>query len=199
MKTQRQALISWFTHSVCLSVCRWYAVEGVSLISRSVASSLEKLDTKALPLSLMTASGSPWCLQTCSRKRCATPVESTVVTVGMAWMRLDSLSTTTRMALYPLDSDSSLMVSTEITSQQQVGIQFGVSFCVRRTCSGCRHRTLPHSWQHSRRCLATSNCRRPAPVSSTTLGGQSSWSHGGHGQCHGGAGGLLGHTRIPCT
>ena len=39
-------------------------------MSRSVASSLEKLDMKALPLSLMTASGSPWCLQTCLRKRC---------------------------------------------------------------------------------------------------------------------------------
>src|SRR5258708_2184907 len=83
---------------------------------------------KVLPLSLMTASGSPWCLQRCSRKRHATPAESTMVTVGMAWMRLDSLSTATRMVLYPLDSSSSLMVSTEITSQQWVGIQFGVSF-----------------------------------------------------------------------
>src|SRR5258707_14796039 len=90
---------------------------------------------KVLPLTLMTASGSLWCLQTCSRKRCATPAESTVVTVGMAWMRLGSLSTTTRMALYPLDSGSSLMVSTEITSQQRVGILFGVSFptfCIRK-------------------------------------------------------------------
>src|SRR5258708_19389032 len=68
------------------------------------------------------------CLQTYSRKRHATPVESTVVTVGMAWMHLDSLSTATRMALYPLDSSSSPMVSTEITSQWQVGIWFGVSF-----------------------------------------------------------------------
>src|SRR5260221_14261163 len=102
---------------------------------RSAASSLEKLDTKVLPLSLMTASGSLWCLQTCSRKRCATPVESTVVTVGMAWMCLDSLSTATRMALYPLDSSSSPMVSKEITSQQRFGIQFGVSFptfCIRK-------------------------------------------------------------------
>src|SRR5260370_41456305 len=120
--------MSWFTHSICPSICGWYAVEGVSRISRSVASSLEKLDTKALPLSLMTASRSLWCLQTCSRKRHATPAESTVVTVGMPWMCLDSLSTATRMALYPLDSSSSLMVSTEITSQWQVGIQFGVSF-----------------------------------------------------------------------
>src|SRR6266446_4202867 len=117
-----------FTHSICLSICRWYAVEGVSQISRSAANSLEKLDTKALPLSLMTASRSPWCLQTCSRKRHATPAESTMVMVGTAWMRLDSLSTATRMALYPLDSSSSLMVSTEITSQQWVGIWFGVSF-----------------------------------------------------------------------
>src|SRR5258708_12808852 len=68
-----------------------------------------------------------------------------------------------------------------------------------RTCSSCRHCTLPCSWQHSRRCPATSNCGRPAPVSSTTLGGQSSQSHGGHGQCHGRAGGLLGHTHVPCT
>src|SRR5260221_7401286 len=83
---------------------------------------------KVLPLSLMTASRSPWCLQICSRKRCATPVESTVVTVGMTWMCLDSLSTTTRMALYPLDSGSSLMVSTEITSQWRVGVRVGVSF-----------------------------------------------------------------------
>src|SRR5258708_6561917 len=120
--------MSWCTHSVCLSVCGWYAVEGVSQISRSVANSLEKLDTKALPLSLMMASGSLWCLQTCSRKRCATPAESTVVMVGMAWMHLDSLSTATRMVLYPLDSSSSPMVSTEITSQWRVGIRFGVSF-----------------------------------------------------------------------
>src|SRR5258708_10890975 len=154
-------------------------MEGVSQISRSAASSLEKLDTKVLPLSLMMASRSLWCLQTCSRKRHATPAESTVVMVGMAWMHLDSLSTTTRMVLYPLDSGSSPMVSTEISS--------------------CRHRTLPHSRQHSRRCLATSNCGRPAPVSSTALGGQSSQSHGGCGQCCGGAGGLLGHTHIPCT
>src|SRR5258707_2892399 len=97
-------------------------------MSRSAASSLEKLDMKALPLSLMMASGSPWCLQTCSRKRHATPAESTVVMVGMAWMCLDSLSTATRMVLYPLDSGSSLMVSMEITSQHQVGIWFGVSF-----------------------------------------------------------------------
>src|SRR5258705_11662289 len=90
---------------------------------------------KALPLSLMTASRSLWCLQTCSRKRRATPVESTMVMVGMAWMHLDSLSTTTRVGLYPLDSGSSPMVSTEITSQWQLGIQFGVSFptfCIRK-------------------------------------------------------------------
>src|SRR6266436_8301394 len=103
--------------SVCLSICGWYAVEGVSRISRSAANSLEKLDMKVLPLSLMMASRSPWCLQTCSRKRCATPAESTMVMVGTAWMHLDSLSTATRMVLYPLalDSSSSLMVSTEIT------------------------------------------------------------------------------------
>src|SRR5258705_8689603 len=107
-----------------LSICLWVVCGGGG-----------ELDMKALPLSLMTASRSPWCLQTCSRKRCATPVESTVVMVGMAWMHLDSLSTTTRMALYPLDSGSSLMVPTEITSQWQVGIQFGVSFptfCIRK-------------------------------------------------------------------
>src|SRR5258708_21927638 len=97
-------------------------------MSRSADSSLEKLDTKALPLSLMTASGSLWCLQTCSRKKHATPAELTVVTVGIAWMHLDSLSTTTRMALYPLDSSSSPMVSMEITSQQWLGIWFGISF-----------------------------------------------------------------------
>src|SRR5258707_14585637 len=97
-------------------------------MSRSAASSLEKLDMKVLPLSLMTASRSLWCLQTCSRKRHATPVELTIVTVGMVWMHLDSLSTTTRMALYPLDSGSSPMVLMEITSQWWLGIQFGVSF-----------------------------------------------------------------------
>src|SRR5260221_13463325 len=105
----------------------------MSQMSRSAASSLEKLDMKALPLSLMTASRSPWCLQTCSRKRHATPAESTVVMVGMAWMHLDSLSTTTRMALYPLDSSSSLMVSAELTSQWQGGLPVWArfpTFCV---------------------------------------------------------------------
>src|SRR5258708_39579303 len=97
-------------------------------MSRSVASSLEKLDMKALPLSLMTASGSLWCLQTCPRKRCATPAELIVVMVGTVWMCLDNLSTTMRMALYPLDSGSSLIVSMEMTSQQRLGIWFGESF-----------------------------------------------------------------------
>src|SRR5258705_2606717 len=95
---------------------------------RSAASSLEKLDMKALPLSLITTSGSPWCLQTCSRKSCASPAKSIVVTVGMAWMRLDSLSTTTRMGLYPLDSGSSPIVSMEMTSQWQFGIWLDISF-----------------------------------------------------------------------
>src|SRR5258708_23721012 len=97
-------------------------------MSRSVASSPEKLDMKALPLLLITASGSLWCLQTCLRKRCATPAESIMVTVGMAWMHLDSLSTTMRMALYPLDSGSSLIVSSEMTSQWQVGIWLCIGF-----------------------------------------------------------------------
>src|SRR5258708_23110591 len=68
-----------------------------------------------------------------------------------------------------------------------------------RTCTGCRRHTPPDSWLCSERCPATSNCRRPALASSTTLGGQSSWSHGGHGQCCGRAGGPLGHTHVPCT
>src|SRR5258707_12121331 len=97
-------------------------------MSRSAASSLEKLDMKVLPLSLITTSGSPWCLQTCSRKRRATPAESIMVTVGMAWMHLDSLSTTMRMALYPLDSGSSQIVSMEMTSQWWLGIWLGISF-----------------------------------------------------------------------
>ncbi len=96
-------------------------MEGVSQMLRSAASSLEKLDMKVLPLSLMTASRSLWCLQTCSRKRHTTPAELVMVTVGMAWMHLDSLSTTTRMALYPLDSGNSLIVLMEMTSQQQLG------------------------------------------------------------------------------
>src|SRR5258708_38471852 len=85
---------------------------------------------KGVSLVLVTASRSLWCLQGCSRKSCATPTESIMVTMGMAWMQLDSLSTTTRMALYPLDSGSPLilMVSMEMTSKWQLGIQFGVSF-----------------------------------------------------------------------
>src|SRR5258708_3891195 len=105
---------------------------------------------KVLPLSLMTASGSLWCLQTCLRKRCATPAESTVVMVGMAWMCLDSLSTATRMALYPLDSGSSPMVSTEIASQQWVGIRFGVSFptfCIRKVGKLTPNRIPTHCWE----------------------------------------------------
>src|SRR5258708_6509220 len=121
--------LNLLVYSLCLPIHLWVVCSGgVSQISRSAANSLEKLDMKALPLSLMTASGSLWCLQTCSRKRCATPAESTMVMVGMGWMHLDSLSTATRMALYPLDSSSSPMLSTEITSQRQVGIRFGGSF-----------------------------------------------------------------------
>src|SRR5258705_10879097 len=112
-----------------------YVVKGVIGMSGSAVSCVEKLDMKVLPLLLITTSGRMWCLQTCSRKRHATPTESIVVTVGTAWMHLDSLSTTTRMALYPLDSRSSLIVSMEMTSQQWLGIWLGISFptfCVRK-------------------------------------------------------------------
>src|SRR5258708_32271996 len=170
--------ISWFTHSACPSVCRWYVVEGVSQMSRSVASSLEKLDTKVLPLLLMMASGSLWCLQTCLRKRCATPAESIMVMVATVWMCLDSLSTTTRIVLYPLDSSSSPLVLTEMTSQWQLGTWFGVTFptfCIRKDNSS----------------------GRPALASSITLGGWLPWSCGEHGQYHDGVGGPLECTCVP--
>src|SRR5258708_1297963 len=64
----------------------------------------------------------------CSRKSQATPAESKEVTVGMVWIRLDRQSTTTRMALYPLESRSSPIMSTEITCQRQSGTLLGISF-----------------------------------------------------------------------
>src|SRR5258708_28631504 len=64
----------------------------------------------------------------CLRKSRATPVESKEVTVGMVWIRLDRWSTTTRMALYPFKSGSSLIMSMEITCQRQSGTLLGISF-----------------------------------------------------------------------
>ena len=74
----------------------------------------EKLDTNAGPQSLITSSGSPWWRQTCSRNNWATPAESKEVTVGMA--------------LYPLESGSSPIMSMEITCQHQSGTLLGISF-----------------------------------------------------------------------
>src|SRR5258708_1460589 len=78
--------------------------------------------------SLITSSGSLWWHQTCSRNNRATPAESKEVTVGMAGIRLDRRSTTTRMALYPLESGSSPIMSTEITCQRRSGTLLGISF-----------------------------------------------------------------------
>src|SRR5258707_5950425 len=64
----------------------------------------------------------------CLRKSQATPVESKEVTVGTVWIHLDRQSTTTRMALYPFESRSSLIMSTEITCQCQSGTLLGISF-----------------------------------------------------------------------
>src|SRR5258705_7005563 len=64
----------------------------------------------------------------CSRKSRATPAESKEVTVGIVWICLDRWSTTTRMALYPFESRSSLIMSMEITCQHQSGTLLGISF-----------------------------------------------------------------------
>src|SRR5258708_20704761 len=111
------------------SLCVWKSISCLlSLIQRSASVS-------PAPPWFSTESWVVWVVWVDSAWHCssphlqhATPAESTVVMVGMAWMHLDSLSTATRMALYPLDSGSSLMLSTEITSQWWVGIRFGVSF-----------------------------------------------------------------------
>src|SRR5258708_28175851 len=64
----------------------------------------------------------------CSRNSWATLAESKEVTVGMAWICLDRQSTTMRMALYPLESGSSLIMSMEITCQHWLGTLLGISF-----------------------------------------------------------------------
>src|SRR5258708_27112908 len=65
---------------------------------------------------------------TCSRKTHATPSKSKDVTVGMAWICLESQSTTTRIASYPLDSGSPPMMSTDMTCHLQSGTLLGISF-----------------------------------------------------------------------
>src|SRR5258708_40332194 len=56
------------------------------------------------------------------------PAESKEVTVGIVWICLDRQSTTTRMALYPFESGSSPIMSTEITCQHWLGTLLGISF-----------------------------------------------------------------------
>ena len=56
------------------------------------------------------------------------PSESTNVTVGTVWICFERQSTTTRIVLYPLDSGSSPMTSTEMICHLQSGTQFGDSF-----------------------------------------------------------------------
>src|SRR5258708_8596224 len=53
----------------------------------------------------------------CSKNRPATLAESGEVMVGTVWTLLDRQSTMMRMALYPLESGSSLIMSMEITCQ----------------------------------------------------------------------------------
>src|SRR5258707_12394999 len=65
---------------------------------------------------------------------------------GYGMNPLDRQSTTTRVALYPLESRSSLIMSTEITCQCWSGTLLGISFptfCVRKVFVQCRRDNGP--------------------------------------------------------
>src|SRR5688572_21370475 len=69
--------------------------------------------------------GVPNLLKTWSLKRCATPCEVTLVVVSTAITILVSLSTVTKMALYPLDFGRGLMRPTVMTSHGASGALWG--------------------------------------------------------------------------
>ena len=114
----------FLVNMLSLAIGLW--VMGSGRGASSVANALENFETKALPQSLIISLGSPWCCHTFSKNRWAEPSESTEVTVGIAWMHLDWQSTTTKIALFPWDSGSSVIMSTDIICYQWSGILFSI-------------------------------------------------------------------------
>src|ERR1700722_3084917 len=125
MNTRRYCSTSWFTLSVCPSVCGWYAVERFPCVPTSLYKSFMNCVANWGPLSLITFLGILYLLHTWSLKILATPWAVTPVCVGRMMIILVNISHITRITLYPCDSGSSPIMSIEICSQGCLGISFG--------------------------------------------------------------------------
>ena len=167
----RYLSISWLICSVCPSVCGWNAVDGLPFMSSDWYRLVTNFDTNWCPLSLMTFSGNPCSLNTWSLNILAYPSAVIVVLVGIACVCFVSLSTMTRMALYPQLSGSSPMMSTDMTSHGLVGISLCLVvpfFFVDLHFSGM-FRILRHILWRLCKFLATRMCVQSVLVSYRSL------------------------------
>ena len=124
-KSRRYCSTSWLIHSVCPSVCGWYAVDKFPTTPVNLWRSFMNWAANWGPQSLITFQGSPCLLHTWSLYMRAVPWAVSSMFVGMTIIILENRSTITRMALKPLDSGNSPMMSMEICSQGAFGISFG--------------------------------------------------------------------------
>ena len=129
-------MISAFSHSVCLLVCGWYAVEGFMAMSSILYSSRMNSATNWVPLSLMTFLGRPNRENTLSRSISATPLADSSVVVGIARTILEKRSTTVRIASYPFEAGKGPIMSIEMISHGASGASWGCNGAAVGPCLG---------------------------------------------------------------
>ena len=105
-KIVMNSFISWFTCSVCPSVCGWYAVDGFPWIPKAPYNSFMNRDTNCVPWSLITFIGNLWSQKTWLMKCLAIPFDVTVAFVGKKYAYFEKRSTTTMIISYPWESGS---------------------------------------------------------------------------------------------
>ena len=131
----------------------------------------QKVPVKRESLSLTILSGMPWCAKMLSRNKRATSSADASSTVGMKCDSLESLSTTTRMAVCPcLVFGRCVMKSIETSLHLLLGTGSGCSKPPGRKCPGL------FRW-HWGQTLFKCECQHPC-LANRNLFLSICWSHG---------------------
>ena len=149
MNILRYCSNSWFTLSVCPSVCGWNAVDNLLLISNILFNSCINPAANCGPLSEMMLSGNPCSFHTLSLNNLANPSADVFSVVGIKWTILVSRSTTSRILSYPCAKGNLVIKSANICAQGFSKIEFGINFP-----AGCSVLFLFH-WQALHPCKRT--------------------------------------------
>jgi len=128
MNILKYCSISWLTHSVCPSVCGWYAVDNLVLIPRISFSSFMNSAANCGPLSDSAVSGKSWSFQTWSPKGVARPLAEVVVDIGIICAYFVWQQHVMNNGSYPCASGRPVIKSVVISFQGCVVASLGLSF-----------------------------------------------------------------------